>query len=154
MAGASVFMEAWRQNVPAILMAWYSGMEGGNALADVLLGRSQPGGRLPCVFPRNESDLPPFDKNATSVVYDRWFGQRLLDRDGEAAAYPLGFGLSYTTFTISDVEVSSHAESLKVRATVENTGNRPGSHIVQAYATRPDSAEKIPCRVRQNGHDI
>jgi beta-glucosidase len=142
-AGASVLMEDWRQNVPAIVMAWYSGMEGGNALSDVLLGRSEPGGRLPCVFPRNESDLPPFDKNATSVVYDRWYGQRLLDRDGEAAAYPLGFGLSYTTFTISDVEVNSHAESLQVRATVENTGNRPGSHIVQAYAARPDSTERF-----------
>ena len=142
-AGASVVMEGWRQNVPAILMAWYSGMEGGNALADVLLGRSEPGGRLPCVFPQKESDLPPFDKNATSVVYDRWYGQRLLDRDGKAAAYPLGFGLSYTTFAISDVQVNWDAETLQVRATVENTGNRPGSHTVQAYATRPESDERF-----------
>jgi beta-glucosidase len=142
-AGASVLMEDWRQNVPAIMMAWYSGMEGGNALADVLLGRSEPGGRLPCVFPRNESDLPPFDRNATSVVYDRWYGQRLLNRDGKAAAYPLGFGLSYTTFTISDVKVDLHAETLHVRATVENSGNRPGSHLVQVYATRSESVERF-----------
>jgi beta-glucosidase len=142
-AGASVLMEDWRQNVPAIMMAWYSGMEGGNALADVLLGRSEPGGRLPCVFPRNESDLPPFDRNATSVVYDRWYGQRLLNRDGKAAAYPLGFGLSYTTFTISDVKVDLHAETLHVQATVENSGNRPGSHLVQVYATRSESVERF-----------
>ena len=91
-------------------MAWYSGMEGGAALADVLLGTSEPGGRLPFAVPRDEADLPPFDKNATTVTYDRWHGQRLLDRDGKAAAYPLGFGLSYTSFTVDDVEVPLDSE--------------------------------------------
>jgi beta-glucosidase len=142
-AGASVVMENWRQNVSAIVMAWYSGMAGGHALADLLLGRSEFEGRLPCVFPRSEADLPPFDKNATSVVYDRWHGQRLLDRDGRAAAYPLGFGLSYTTFAIRDVTVESDGEALQVRATVENTGDRSGNHVVQVYATRPESVERF-----------
>jgi beta-glucosidase len=136
MAGAAVVMEQWRHDVPAILMAWYPGMEGGHALADVLLGTSEPGGRLPFVVPRDEADLPPFDKHATTVTYDRWHGQRLLDRDGRAAAYPLGFGLSYTSFTIGEVQVvlDREAATLDVRATVANTGSRPGSHVVQAYA--------------------
>jgi len=138
MAGAAVTMEQWRHDVPAILMAWYPGMEGGSALADVLLGTSEPGGRLPFVVPCNEADLPPYDKNATTVTYDRWHGQRLLDRDGKAPAYPLGFGLTYTSFTIDDVEVllDSDAAILDVRATVANTGSRPGSHVLQVYACR------------------
>jgi beta-glucosidase len=136
MAGAAVTMEQWRHDVPAILMAWYPGMEGGSALADVLLGTSEPGGRLPFVVPRNEAHLPPFDKHATTVTYDRWYGQRLLDRDGKAPAYPLGFGLSYTSFTIDDVEVllDGDTAALDVRATVVNAGSRPGGHVVQVYA--------------------
>jgi beta-glucosidase len=137
MAGAAVTMEAWRQEVPAILMAWYPGMAGGTALADVLFGDREPGGRLPCVIPRDEADLPPFDKDATTAVYDRWYGQRRLDRDGVAPAYPLGFGLSYTTLAIDDVDVAPGPERLEVRATVANTGERDGGHVVQVYATRP-----------------
>jgi beta-glucosidase len=138
MAGASVTMEDWRREVPGILLAWYAGMAGGGALADVLLGEREPGGRLPCVIPRDETDLPAFDKNATTATYDRWFGQRLLDRNGVDAAYPLGFGLSYTTFAIGDVEVQpGDGDRLEVRAAVTNTGERPGGHVVQVYATRP-----------------
>jgi beta-glucosidase len=142
MAGAAVTMEEWRHDVPAILMAWYPGMEGGAALADVLLGTSEPGGRLPFAVPGDEADLPPFDKNATTVMYDRWHGQRRLDRDGKAAAYPLGFGLSYTSFTLADVSVvvagdGNVGDALQVTATVENTGGRQGGHVVQVYAGRP-----------------
>ena len=137
-AGAAVIMEAWRHEVPAVLMGWYSGMEGGAALADVLLGDREPGGRLPCVVPVEAADLPPFDKNATAVTYDRWHGQRLLDRTGTAAAYPLGFGLSYTSFALSGASAAVDGDVLTVRATVANTGDRPGGHVVQAYATRPD----------------
>jgi beta-glucosidase len=133
LAGAAVTMQEWRESVPAILFAFYPGMEGGAALADVLLGTSEPGGRLPFVIPRDAADLPPFDKDATAVTYDRWHGQRRLDRDGVAAAWPLGFGLSYTSFGIEDVSVSSR---LEVRATVVNTGERAGGHVVQVYARR------------------
>src|SRR6185312_499467 len=102
-AGA-VITERWRTKVPATVISWYSGCEGGHALADVLLGRVDASGRLPYSIPTSEDHLPFFDRNATSIVYDRWFGQRLLDRDGHAAAYPLGFGLSYTSFRIDQVE--------------------------------------------------
>ena len=75
------------------------------------------------------------------VVYDRWHGQRRLDRDGVAAAYPLGFGLSYTTFTIGDVDVRpDSAAGVKVAAVVTNTGGRAGGHVVQVYVTRPEAA--------------
>ena len=143
-AGATVLMEEWRHDVPAIVIAWYAGMEGGAALADILLGRSEPSGRLPFTVPRDEADLPRFDKNATTVTYDRWHGQRLLDRDGKQAAYPLGFGLAYTSFVIDDVQVAldRDAGALQIRATVENTGTRPGGHVVQVYATRSEPGDR------------
>lgn len=103
----------------------------------MLLGVAEPGGRLPCVFPRDEADLPAFDRDATTVTYDRWFGQRLLDRDGVRAAYPLGFGLGYTTFAMSGVQASSGSDGLEVTARVRNTGSRAGGHVVQLYASRP-----------------
>ena len=148
-SGATVVMEDWRQEVPAILMAWYAGMQGGAALADVLLGIGEPGGRLPFAVPEDPADLPPFDKNATTVTYDRWHGQRRLDRDGKAAAYPLGFGLSYTSFAITDVDVVVPADlaeaaaspPLEVRATVQNTGGRAGGCVVQVYVRRPDGSD-------------
>ena len=144
-AGATVVMEEWRHDVPAILIAWYAGMEGGAALADVLLGTIEPGGRLPFTVPRDEADLPPFDKNATTVSYDRWFGQRLIDRDGKQAAYPLGFGLSYTSLAIDDVHLAHDRDAgvLRIRAVVENAGSRTGGHIVQVYATRPEPRERF-----------
>jgi beta-glucosidase len=117
-------------------------MEGGSALADVLLGAAEPGGRLPFAVPVDEADLPPFDKHATEVVYDRWYGQRKLDRDGTAAAYPLGFGLSYTRFTIGDVAVRSTGDGLAVSATVTNTGTRSGGHVVQVYGWR-EGVERV-----------
>jgi beta-glucosidase len=139
-AGAAVTMEQWRYEVPAILLAWYPGMEGGHALADVLLGAAEPGGRLPFAIPRDEADLPPFDKNATQVTYDGWYGQRRLDRDGVPAAYPLGFGLSYTDLRITQVSVAVGDSALAVSATVENVGQLPGSHVVQVYRCPPERA--------------
>lgn len=85
-AAGAVIMEEWREQVPGLLIGWYSGMEGGHALADVLLGKSTPGGRLPFSIPTSEEHLPFFDRDATAITYDRWHGQRLLDRLGVPAA--------------------------------------------------------------------
>jgi beta-glucosidase len=134
-AGA-VLMEDWRSEVPALLVAWYAGMEGGAALADVLLGRADPSGRLPFSIPTAAEHLPSFDRDATHVVYDRWFGQRLLDRLGVEAAYPLGFGLSYSAFEVADAQASqSGQELLDVSVTVSNTSGRDGRHVVQVYGS-------------------
>ncbi|MFM9083689.1 MAG: glycoside hydrolase family 3 C-terminal domain-containing protein, partial [Actinomycetota bacterium] len=99
--GSAVVMEEWRNDVPAVLLSWYSGMMGGDALADVLSGEVNPSGRLPFVIPTDESHLPFFDKDATSIVYDRWHGQWKLDRDGNTAAYPFGYGLSYAPLVLA-----------------------------------------------------
>jgi beta-glucosidase len=144
-AGA-VITEAWRHEVPAVLVAWYSGVEGGRALVDVLTGSVDASGRLPYSIPTDESHLPYFERDASSIVYDRWFGQRLLDRDARQAAFPLGFGLSYTTFEITELTATSpHAESVEVSVRVTNTGTRPGRHVVQVYGTThaPDFPHRV-----------
>jgi beta-glucosidase len=127
--GGAVVMP-WRKTPRALVVAWYPGMEGGHAIADVLLGRSSPG-RLPVAFPEREEDLGPFERTARRVRYDRWWGQRRLDRDGCAAAYPFGYGLGFTTFVVQAAE----RDGAEVHVTVVNTGARRGTTVVQLYTT-------------------
>jgi beta-glucosidase len=137
-AGA-VLMEAWRHDVPAIVMMWYAGMEGGHALADVLTGKHNPSGRLPFSIPVSADHLPFFDRDATTITYDRFHGQRLLDTLGVRAAYPHGFGQSYTTFAVDTATAGPQAEGqIPVIVRVRNTGARDGWHVVQAYAHRTE----------------
>jgi beta-glucosidase len=137
-AAGAVVMEGWREQVPGLVMAWYSGMEGGHALADVLLGRVDASGRLPFSIPTSEEHLPSFDRDATQVTYDRWHGQRLLDRLGVPAAYPLGFGLSYTGWELGAPDVRADNGFLDVSVNVRNTGSRDGWHVVQVYGVPED----------------
>jgi beta-glucosidase len=109
-------------------------MEGGHALVDVLTGAHNPSGHLPFSVPTTEEHLPLFDRDATAITYDRFHGQRLLDKLGQRAAFPHGYGLSYTTFEIRRVELdqtSSGGATLIVE--VANTGPRDGGHVVQVY---------------------
>ncbi|GIH94153.1 glycoside hydrolase family 3 C-terminal domain-containing protein [Planobispora siamensis] len=149
-AGA-VITEEWRDAVPAVLVAWYSGSEGGRALADVLLGDVDAAGRLPYSIPASEEHLPAFDRDATAITYDKWYGQRLLDRDGHAPAFPLGFGLSYTSFALADLTLGTpDGDAFQASVTVTNTGPRAGRHVVQLYG-RPEGvdpvADDFPARV-------
>jgi beta-glucosidase len=115
---------------------WYSGSEGGHAFADVLLGKTDASGRLPFSIPRSEEHLPFLDVEASSIKYDKWFGQRLLDRLGKRARFPLGYGLSYTSFKASGLTVvqsSPLKEEVIMQATVSNTGKRTGRQIAQVY---------------------
>ena len=132
--GSAVIMEAWRHQVPAILMAWYPGMEGGRAIADVLTGVQEPGGRLPVAIPTDARHLPFFDAAAKSIVYDSWWGHRKLDRDGHPAAYAFGFGLGYTTFEMELVDHRTSDDVAVATVRVRNTGPRAGSTVAQVYA--------------------
>jgi beta-glucosidase len=132
--GSAILMEEWRDRVPAILLAWYGGMEGGRALASVLTGAAEPGGRLPFVLPKDAAHLPPFDSAARSVVYDDKWGQRRLDGEGNLPAFPFGFGLGYTTFEhrLLGHRFDDTGGSADVHVT--NTGDREGSTVLQVYA--------------------
>ncbi len=133
-ASGPVVMESWRHLVPVVLMMWYAGMEGGHALADVLTGDQNPTGRLPFAIPTSEAHLPRFERDATAVTYDRFHGQRLLDHLEGTAAFPHGFGLSYTGFEIAAAAVDSVGDcEATLTVQVTNSGERDGGHVVQVY---------------------
>ena len=143
-SGGTVVVDPWDGDVAAVLMAWYPGMEGGRALADVLLGYAEPAGRMPVATPAQHSHLPQVDWRARAVTYDRWWGQRKLDHDGVPAAYPLGFGLGYTTFTTTDLTLGAvDGERFDATVTVTNTGDRDGRHVVQMYAVRTVDGQPV-----------
>ncbi len=140
-AGSALVTEAWRREVPAMLMAWYPGMEGGHALADLLLGRASPSGKLPCVFPKTPDALPRFDRRARRIRYGALHGQRLHDARGEEPAFALGFGLSYTRFrcgppTLTEREISTRDPVIELTAELCNIGSRAGTELVQVYVSR------------------
>lgn len=143
MAGSAVITEAWRERVRGIVVLWYPGMEGGHALADVLLGRVNPGGRLPCTFPRRAEDLPFFDRAATAITYDLWHGYRKLARAGARAAFPFGFGLSYTHWRLSNLRLARSelraGDTLEATVDVANAGAVEGDEVVQLYLAVKDS---------------
>ena len=118
------------ENVPAILECWYLGQECGHAVADVLFGDFNPGGKLPITIPRSAGHVPAFYNHKPSARRGYLFAD-------VTPLYPFGFGLSYTTFSLENVrlERSSIArhESTRVTATVTNTGQRTGSEVVQMY---------------------
>ena len=149
MGGSGVIMEAWRERVPAILMLWYPGMEGGYALADILLGRVNPSGKLPFMIPRRAEELPFFDRDATEIEYDLWHGYRKLERDGITPAFPFGFGLSYTAYQYANLAINQKqfapSESLQASLDITNIGACTGEEVVQLYISALNSSvERAP----------
>jgi beta-glucosidase len=149
MGGSAIITENWRAKVPAILMLWYPGMEGGHAFADILLGKVNPSGKLPCVFVAHAEDLPDYDMNAKRITYDLWHGYRKLERDGAAPAFPFGFGLSYTTFQYANLrlvqDVLGAQDSLVAMLEVTNSGALAGNTVVQFYtAVHNSRVERAP----------
>jgi beta-glucosidase len=145
--------------VAAILEAWYPGQEVGNAIADVLTGAAEPGGRLPQTFPVRWSDNPAHSQDREvypglegKVRYEEgiFVGHRHYDRVGMTPLYPFGFGLGYTSFALSDLAIDdSRFESdgkLVVSLTAANTGDRAGSTVVQLYVTDDKSTEPRPAK--------
>ncbi|GAA1564212.1 MULTISPECIES: beta-glucosidase family protein [Kribbella] len=145
-AGSPVLLP-WRDDVAAVLATYFGGQEYGDALADVLLGRTEPGGRLPTTWPRAESDVPVINVTPENGVvrYDEGIhiGYRAWLKAGTAPAYEFGHGLGYTTWELSDLRANDPSS---VALTVRNTGDRAGKHVVQVYVERPDSAVERPVR--------
>jgi beta-glucosidase len=145
--GSMIMTSEWENAVPAILYSWYSGMEGGNALARVLFGEVSPSGKLPFTIPQHEKDLPYFSSTDLEMTYDLYHGYTLLDRNDINPAYPFGFGLSYTTFEVADVDVVATATGFRATANVTNTGSTAGAEVVQLYVGKPDSAVDRPVKL-------
>jgi beta-glucosidase len=141
-SGAPVLLP-WADDVAAVLLTWFGGQEYGNALADVLLGAAEPGGRLPTTWPADEAGLPEVRPQDGVLSYDEglFIGYRAYDRDGRRPLFPFGHGLGYTTWTYASVAAPSASQ---VQVTLQNTGSRRGREVVQVYASRPDSAVERP----------
>jgi beta-glucosidase len=139
-AGSAVLCSEWADRPAAIVQSWYGGCQAGPGLTDVLLGVTNPSARMPFSVVADESHLPPFDRDASSAVYDQWHGWWLLRRQRTGAKYPFGFGLSYTTFVLTEVAVTNRNTTLEVTCTVANTGKRDGADVVQVYAAPADGS--------------
>jgi beta-glucosidase len=145
-AGSPVLLP-WRGEVAALLVTYFGGQEYGNALADVLLGVVEPGGRLPTTWPREESDVPVIDVTPRDGVlrYDEGIhiGYRAWLRAGTEPAYAFGHGLGYTTWSLSDLRA---IDPSSVALTVHNSGGRAGKHVIQVYAERSETTVDRPAR--------
>ncbi len=142
-AGSAVVMP-WLDRAPAVLLAWYPGMEGGHALADVLLGIAEPGGRLPFAIPTDEAHLVPFHRDASVATYGLLHGQWWLDANRTPAHRAFGFGLGYTGFELTGTRRVDGGTAVEVD--LSNVGPRRGSTVVQVYASVTDSVFDRPPR--------
>ena len=121
--GSAILVDEWIDSVDALLMVWYPGREGGHAIANVLFGDVNPSGRLPVSFPRSMEQLMPWDVASLSVEHDLLHGYRYLDHHGHTPAFPFGFGLSYTTFALSNLDVRRVGPLFRITVHVSNTGD-------------------------------
>jgi beta-glucosidase len=161
MGGGGMLTREWHDAVPGLLLLWYPGQEGGHALADVLLGRVSPSGRLPFSLPSSADQLPLFEPRARRIVYDLWHGYRHLGRDGQAAGFPFGYGLSYSQFvttelsatlmagadTITNTSSDNVEPAISLAVTVANSGTMAAAEVLQIYLEPPGQAVQRPARV-------
>lgn len=148
--GSPVTMRGWKIMAAAIVQAWYPGQEGGTAVANMLFGKVNPSGKLPCSFIKSEKDSPAFsgykDPDLASEYGEGIFvGYRYLDKKKIEPLFPFGHGLSYTTFKYSDLRVRKlDNNSFRVLLKIKNTGTREGAEVVQIYIKDVKASVKRP----------
>jgi beta-glucosidase len=159
-AGSPIAMDEWIDDVEAVLMCWYGGMEAGNAIANVLFGDANPSGKLPLTFPRRLEDSPahstgnrrnyPGDEEKR-IYYDEgiFVGYRWFDEKEIEPLFPFGYGLSYTQFDYGEIELSRQSlrkpeEAITVNVEVSNVGNHAGAEVFQVYASDVEATVNRP----------
>jgi beta-glucosidase len=174
--GGVIETASWKDQPDAILLAWQGGQEGGNSMADILSGKANPSGKLPMTFPINLNDHAsnanfPLDggvmnimklmfgdreekpenekvKNKDYTNYEEgiYVGYRHFDKAELEVSYPFGYGLSYTTFDLSNLNVTMENDTISMMVTVTNSGNLAGKEVVQAYSSKPDTKIDRPLK--------
>jgi beta-glucosidase len=155
-SGGNVDSRSWLSKVPAVLETWYAGQEGGQALAEILFGDVNPSGHLPVTFERSPEDNPTYahyypEDDSRDVAYKEgiFVGYRGYERNKTDPLFPFGFGLSYTSFSFSNLKVAPASDnSAMVTFDLSNTGNREGAEVAQVYAT------EIQPKVEQPQHQL
>ncbi len=156
-SGSPVSMVEWIHNVPAVVQAWYGGMEAGNAIAAIIFGDVNPSGKLPITFPKKLSDSPAHVSDRTypgdeKVFYEEgiFVGYRHFDTRDIEPLFPFGYGLSYTKFTYENLELSqdkvSDNEKFIITVDVTNTGERVGAEVVQLYIQDVECSVERPLK--------
>ena len=156
-SGSPIGMNGWLGNIPALIEAWYPGMEGGHAIADILFGDVNPSGKLPITFPKTLSDSPAHKSTKTfpgdeKVLYDEgiFVGYRHFDSNSIEPLFPFGYGLSYTTFKYENIRINpekiSNDENFIVSVDVINSGECAGAEIIQLYVQDAESSVERPLK--------
>lgn len=149
----SPILAPWRDEVAAVVLGWFGGQEFGNAVADVLLGHAEPGGRLPTTWPAQIADVPVLNVTPVDGVVEYsegiHIGYRAWLRAGATPAWEFGHGAGYTSWELSDIVIPtavSAGDPWEVELVARNTGRRAGKHVVQVYVSRPESTVDRPVR--------
>jgi beta-glucosidase len=153
--GSPLTLGGWLNDVPALLEAWYPGMEGGNAIGEILFGDVNPSGRLPFTWPKKLEDVPMYavktqNRDRIDYLEGVLIGYRYFETWNVKPEFPFGYGLSYTQFSYDDLKLSSAIisadDSLKVSLKITNTGGCKGSETVQLYVNEPVALVTRPQR--------
>jgi len=143
-AGSAVLVESWQHGAGAILQSFYAGMEGGTALARLLLGEVSPSGKLPFTVARRPEDYPDFDPFAERITYGPYHGYTLAAREGWTPRFPFGYGLSYTRFSYRALRARVFKDAISVQVTIANEGVVAADEVVQLYVGFPGVEAERP----------
>ena len=150
MGGSAYIIRDWADTADAVLMSFYSGIEGGNALADIISGDKNPGGKLPFTVAKDEGDYPDFlhvgAKNK-EIEYGYYHGYTLFDKKNIEPDYPFGFGLSYTEFEIGRTECKKDGDKIYVSTHVSNVGKADGDEVLQIYISSNCTEKDRPVKL-------
>lgn len=149
--GGPIDVRQWVNNAKGIVEMWYAGMEGGNAIANVLFGKVNPSGKLPMTFPQKLEDSPahkfgdfPGIKDVAHYKEDIFVGYRYFDTYKVEPQFAFGHGLSYTTFEYTNLKVRTSGDKAYVSMNIKNTGNKEGAEVIQLYVKQEKCSMKRP----------
>lgn len=150
--GSAISCSPWLPVVDAVMMIWYPGCRGGDAIGRVLFGDESPGGKLPVVVPEAMKDLMDWDIAALDVGHDLHHGYRYLMRAKAQPQFPFGFGLSYTSFELDGLQIERLDDAFQLTVMVRNTGTVAAREVVQVYVEVPDSSvDRVPLELKAFG---
>lgn len=147
---------SWKEKPDAILVSWLAGQEGGNAVTDILIGKSNPSGKLTMTWPVAYEDVPSASnfpvKGSTSSIdstcYEEglFVGYRYYETFDKKVSYPFGYGLSYTRFDFDDLNITETGDTIKLTCSVVNSGDKAGKEVVQVYVASPRQEQVRPLK--------
>lgn len=145
--GNTILMTEWIDYTKSIIMAFYPGMEGGNAVYEIIFGEVNPSGKLPFVVPFSEDDLPTVKWETHDQYYEYYHGYTRLEKNNVEPLFHYGHGLSYTTFDLDYKSLEHKDNSIIINVDVTNTGARVGSEVIQVYAGFENSKIDRPTKI-------